>query len=127
MSYQLTLHEKPGYLHAVIEGENTPENVKGYLQELLEVCSSRKCRRILLEERLKGEALPVGYVYEIISQASLKAQGLMEAIAFVDVFPRHENVKFGENVAANRGIPVKSFKTVPEAEEWIKKAPSPDP
>ncbi|MGH8251536.1 MAG: hypothetical protein ACREVI_12705 [Steroidobacteraceae bacterium] len=32
MAYQLTITEKPGYLHAVVTGANTMENVTGYLE-----------------------------------------------------------------------------------------------
>jgi hypothetical protein len=34
MPYQLTVNEKPTYLHAIVTGSNTMENVVGYLQEL---------------------------------------------------------------------------------------------
>jgi hypothetical protein len=41
MSYQLTLHLKRAYLHAVVTGENTRDNVAGYLQDLRRECPVR--------------------------------------------------------------------------------------
>ena len=35
MSYQLTVTQKKDYLHAVVTGQNTRENVMGYLDEVL--------------------------------------------------------------------------------------------
>ena len=39
MSCQLTITEKPGYLHCIVTGRNTVENVASYLQELARATS----------------------------------------------------------------------------------------
>jgi hypothetical protein len=91
MSYQLTLHRKPAYLHAIVTGDNTRENVAGYLQDIRRECLARGCRRVLVEERLEGARL-----------------GTSDVVAIV-----------AENVALRRGIPVRLFGAVAEAEKWL--------
>jgi len=41
MTYQLQIVEKPTYLHAIVTGPNTVENVAGYLQDMLRECEAR--------------------------------------------------------------------------------------
>jgi hypothetical protein len=50
---------------------------------------------------------------------SSRAVGVFQAIAYVDVNAGGDMMKFAENVALNRGIPVRLFATVAEAEKWI--------
>jgi len=119
MPYQLTLIEKPTYLHAVVTGDNTPANVKGYLQELQRECESRQCFNVLIEEQLTGRRLETWDVYEIASEGSAKARGFFHAIAFVDVHAHGELMKFAETVVNNRGVPMSVFATVAEAEQWL--------
>ena len=38
MTYKLTIDQKPTYLHAIVNGRNTKENVAQYLQELNGEC-----------------------------------------------------------------------------------------
>ena len=35
MNYRLTIAQKAGFLHALVEGQNTQQAVEGYLEELL--------------------------------------------------------------------------------------------
>jgi hypothetical protein len=85
MSYQLTVVEKPAYLHAGVTGRNTKENVAGYLDDLLRECLSRGFSKVLIEERLEGPRLGTSDVFAIVSQASARTLGKMRAIAYVDV------------------------------------------
>ena len=57
MSYQIAITEKPGYLHCVVTGKNTMENVAAYLQEIARECEARNCFRVLIEEHLVGRRL----------------------------------------------------------------------
>jgi hypothetical protein len=120
MTYQLTFEAKPGYLHATVTGENTMENVKRYVQEIRRECAARGCAYVLVEERLEGPRFGVTKVYEIMSQGSARARGVFKAIAYVDVNTDGRLVGFAENVATNRGVPIRIFLTVAEAEEWLR-------
>ena len=119
MSYQLQIVEKPTYLHAVVTGPNTLENVAGYLQDIMRECEARQCFNVLIEERLTGRRLETWDVYQIASDNNALARGVFRAIAYVDVNAGGDLMKFAETVANNRGVPVNLFATVPEAEAWL--------
>ena len=85
MSYQLTIVEKPTYLHAIVTGPNTIENVVGYLQELQRECKACQCFDVLIEENLPGRRLETWDVYQIAAEGSTRTQGLVRAVAYVDV------------------------------------------
>ena len=123
MSYQLQIIEKPTYLHAIVTGQNTVENVGGYLQEIVRECEARKCFEVLIEERLIGRRLETWDVHQIASDNSALARGVFRAIAYVDVNAGGDLMKFAETVANNRGIPMNLFKTVAEAEAWLTRKP----
>jgi hypothetical protein len=121
VSFQLTLTEKPGYLHAVVTGQNTLENVVLYLKELREACDTGGFTRVLIEENLTGRRLETWDVYQIASGGSTEGAGKFEALAFVDVNAHGELMKFAETVANNRGLPLNVFPTVADAEAWLRK------
>jgi len=119
MSYQLQIIEKPTYLHAIVTGSNTLENVTAYLQELTRECEARQCYNVLVEENLTGRRLETWDVYQVAAEGSAHARGLFKAVAFVDVNASGELMKFAETVANNRGVPLTVFATVAEAEKWL--------
>lgn len=119
MSYQLKIIEKPTYLHAVVTGVNTLENVMGYLKDLLRECESRQCYNVLIEEQLTGRRLETWDVYQIASDSSTQARGVFRNVAYVDVNSAGDLMKFAETVANNRGVPMTVFNTVAEAEQWL--------
>ena len=119
MSYQITITEKPGYLHCIITGKNTMENVAAYLQELARECAARNCYHVLIEEHLVGRRLETWDVYQLVTEGSARNRGKFQAMAYVDVNAEGDLMKFAETVASNRGLPMMVFATVPEAESWI--------
>ena len=121
MSFEMTLTEKPGYLHAIVTGQNTLENVMMYLKELHQACEARSVNRVLIEERLTGRRLETWDVYQIAAEGSQKGAGRFEAVAYVDVNASGELMKFAETVANNRGIPMSLFSNVADAEAWLRK------
>jgi len=119
MTYKLTIDQKPTYLHAIVTGRNSIENVVRYLEEILRECTARSCSRVLIEERLEGPRLGTIDVFEIASQGPIDAQGRLKAIAYVDVHVEGNLMQFAENVAVNRGLPLAVFSTVADAEKWL--------
>ena len=119
MNYTLTIERKPTYLHAIVTGTNSRDNVANYLQEVLRECTNQKCFRVLIEERLEGPRLGVLDVFEIASRGSKSALGKLRAIAYVDVHAEGGRMEFAETVAMNRAMPIRIFATVADAEEWI--------
>jgi hypothetical protein len=119
MSYKLTITPNATYLHAVVTGVNSIDNVVRYLGEIQRECVARNCFRVLIEERLDGPRLSIGKVFRIASQGSDRAQGKFEAIAFVDLNAEGDSMEFAETVAVNRSLPVKMFDSISDAERWL--------
>ena len=119
MSYRLTITPKANYLHAVVTGANTRDNVTGYLVDVERECTVRNCFRVLIEERLEGPRLDTLTVFQIAAEGSRRSRGQFEAIAYVDVNAEGELMKFAETVAVNRGMPVAVFTSVAAAEAWL--------
>ena len=119
MTYKLTIIQKPEYLHAIVTGANSRDTVKSYLEDVRRACTSRGCSRVLIEERLEGPRLGTLDVFQIAANGSSHALGIFDAIAYVDVNAEGDLMKFAENVAANRFLPVKVFSKVSDAENWL--------
>jgi hypothetical protein len=119
MTYELKIDQKPGYLHAVVTGTNSTENVMLYLEELLHHCSARGCSRVLIEERLEGPRLGPVEVCQIASEGSLRCGCTSLAIAYVDVNARDDMMELAANVAGSRWLQVAVLQTVAGAEEWL--------
>ena len=123
MGYTVTITQKPTYLHAVITGENSAENVRNYLKEIQRECKARKCLRVMIEEQLEGPRLSIVDVYRIVSEGTVRALGQIEMIAYVDVNAEGDLMKFAEDVAVNRFLRVAVFSSVPDAELWMRHLP----
>ena len=119
MSYKLTISQKPTYLHIIVTGQLSEENVLRYFEEIHRECAARNCFRILIEENLDGPRLDVVTVLKLISEESIKIIGLFRAIAYVDVNAMGDSMTFIENAAVNRRLPVKVFPTVIDAKKWL--------
>lgn len=119
MTYTLAIEQKPTYLHAVITGRNTPGNVEQYVADVFRECRRHGCWKVLIEERLEGPRLGALEVFAIVSRGSAQYVGLATAIAYVDVNAVGDTMQFAEDVAVNRAMPVKVFRSVDEAERWL--------
>ncbi|MDX2501868.1 MAG: hypothetical protein QNL14_15370 [Deltaproteobacteria bacterium] len=119
MTYKLTICKKANYLHAVVTGQNNLENIRRYLQQLLLECKAYDSPLLLIEERLEGPRLNTREIFEIVSEESPRAVGVFRAIAHVDVNAEGDLMEFAETVAVNRSLPVHTFSTLAEAENWL--------
>jgi hypothetical protein len=123
VGFAVTFAQKPTYLHAVITGENSAATVRNYLKQVLQECKTRKCPRVLIEERLTGPRLGIVDVYRIVSEGTVRALGQVEAVAYVDVNAAGELMKFAEDVAVSGFLRVAVFSSVPNAELWLQFLP----
>lgn len=121
MSYAMDVAEKPGYLHIKVTGQNNAENVRGYIAAVHAECSRRDCPFVLIEEDLQGPSLSTMEIFSIVSEGSKNVWPQVRLIAFVDINPEHlpGQMKFAETVAINRGVNIRMFRTLPEAEAWL--------
>jgi hypothetical protein len=119
VTYTLTVDQKPTYLHAVVTGDNSAQAVEQYMEELMRECTARGASRVLIEERLVGPRLGPFEVFSLVSKGTARYRQAVEALAFVDVNAEGSVMRFAEEVAVNRGFPVKVFPTVAAAEQWL--------
>lgn len=119
MSFRIEYSDTPDYLHVMVTGDNTRENVEAYLKDVLEYCRRKSLEYVLIEERLDGDRLGLMDVFAIASEGSLQALGCFEAVAYVE--PRMGDFgEFAETVAISRGMPVAVFDSVEHAAEWLR-------
>ena len=126
MPYQLRIQEAAAYLHVLVTGANTPQVVRAYLREILEICARRRCTAVLIEENLAGPGLKLVDIYGIVSEGSEYPLAHLLKVAFVNANDEHPatSVKFAETVARNRGVNVRAFPTVQEAQAWLRERAS---
>ena len=123
--YSCTVESRQGYLHLSIRGENTVANVRRILGDMVAACAQHGSSRVLLKEHLSGPSLSTVEAFEIVSEGSTTARSLVQQIAYVDTNPEHDSslLQFIETVAVNRGVRVRLFATVREAEAWLATLP----
>ncbi len=120
MEYRLTIIERPTYLHATVTGPNLPENAMRFLRESYDACVARGHNALLLEMNLSGPSLDSSAIFRIVAERS--ADGMkLRRIAYVERSREKDEGKmhFAETVALNRGVNVKLFRDVAEAERWL--------
>jgi hypothetical protein len=115
----VSFDHRSAYLYVLVTGENTKENVASYLQDVQRECLAGGCLRVLIEERLVGPRLGATDVFDVAAGGSGRAVGAFQAIAYVDVNASGTMMKFAETVAVNRGVPVRLFAAVADAEAWL--------
>jgi len=118
--FEIEFERRGNYLYALVTGTNSPETVAAYLDRIVEECRRTDCYRVLIEERLEGARLDASDVFAIAAEGSMKAMGLLHALAYVDE-QMGPMADFAETVAVNRGMPVRVFNTVAEADEWLRR------
>jgi hypothetical protein len=121
LSYELRIQGAPTYLHVVVTGNNTPDVVRSYLREVQQLCANRGCTALLIEENLDGPGMPVGEIYGIVSESSDYPIARLLKVAFVNLNMEHStsNVRFAETVARNRGVNIRAFRNVQDAQAWL--------
>ena len=119
MSYKVTTLQKPAYMHFIIKGENTAENTLQYLRDIYKECTANDQRYVLIEEHFTGKLLGTMNLHDILSTVSQEGFGFFKAVAFVDSSAGNNDLNFIENLAVNRALPVRTFTTVEEADQWL--------
>jgi hypothetical protein len=121
MSYNLQFEPRSKYVYVTVTGENSVESVNGYLAEVHAWCRQHKCPNVLIVENLAGPGLGTYSIFELVSRKSAGASQVVGRLAYVDINPEHDPkaMGFAEYVAVNRGIPVRIFATVQEAQNWL--------
>lgn len=120
-NYKLHIEQKEFYLHATVTGENSLSNVLAYLDEIYKACVQFKCKKVLIEENLKGSNLDTFDIFIVVSKNFAKALTLGLRLAYVDLNTEHSKrgLKFAENLAHIRGVNVQLFYETEKAIDWL--------
>ena len=122
MSYKIDIQRKDGFLHAAVSGPNTRDAVQRYLMDVYQACLESGCPYVLVEENLSGRSLSMSEVNQIASTGSEGVWPVVQAIGYVDANPEHfpSRMDFAAAVATTRGLNVRSFANVADAEKWLR-------
>lgn len=121
MDYSITIDDRPGHLFVNVCGRNTIESIARYSSDVREACMRLRKTRVLIVVNLVGENLSMLDVYRSVSAGSELARDMGMRVAYVDANPQRttDNMILAEDVAATRGIEVRTFRCVAEAEAWL--------
>jgi hypothetical protein len=115
----VAIEERPGYLVATATGSRTPANARSFLAQAYEACVRSGRQAVLLVMRLEGPSLDRSAIFSVISGGA--PDGLkLRRIAYVDLRAADPaGPLFAADVATNRGVNVRLFGTVEQAELWL--------
>jgi len=122
MTYKVVFTRRATYIHVVVTGENTRDNVMNYLKEIKQECQSSGIYRILIEEHLEGPRLETLDVFRIAQNGSIENQWIIREIAYVDMNASGDLMQFAETAAVNRGLSIRVFNNIVEAEKWLQQS-----
>ena len=126
MELTLTFDDAQHLLRATYNGPYTLDEANATFLTILEAVVKHKAKRVLVDAcRVTGEPnTSERFAYsQYIAQAvfDLSKQGFspLPRFAYVMVEPLRDRECFGETVAVNRGMPVKVFGNLADAEQWL--------
>jgi len=121
MPYNLMLVSKSGYLHATVVGDNNPENIRKYLQDIQNACETLNYKKILIEANLTGPTIGTLDIFDVVTKLSPDAARAKLRIAYVDVNRERgmSPLRFAESTARNRRVNIRVFSSLNAAQEWL--------
>jgi hypothetical protein len=120
-SYHINIEQRPQYLYVTVGGDNTVDTIARYMAEIRAACVRLRIFKVLVVGHLQGPGVSMLDLYKVVAAASDEAAGTGIRAAYVELNPirSDENMRMAENVAHTRGIPVRTFRDVRTAEEWL--------
>ncbi|MPZ46712.1 MAG: hypothetical protein GEV05_25685 [Betaproteobacteria bacterium] len=126
MTVTIDAGDAAGYLHAVVRGEFYLEEAQRTFLEVLEVVVRDRFLRVLLEGvAITGEPTTIErFYYAKFAAAAVALSTDQDAtvsprFAYVLKRPVLDPLRFGENVAVNRGMNIKAFEDLEAARRWL--------
>jgi hypothetical protein len=117
--YNIEFDDRTDYLYAYVSGDKDSLDIsRQYWREIADECRRTKKSKVLIVEDIK-ESVSTTETYQIASEiSSMGFAGIK--IAFIDQHIEQQELnEFGELVSTNRGLNVKLFNKVEEAEKWL--------
>jgi hypothetical protein len=127
-----TISVEPGYLKIVVSGEFSLEAAKNSFLDILESIAQYRSDKVLVDGRLlTGEPKDIErffygkFAAELVATTIVQRLHLVPRFAYVLAPPvLDDHNRFGETVAVNRGMRVRTFKNPADAIEWLNEAPA---
>jgi hypothetical protein len=118
-------------VRATLSGHFSLSDAETTFMKVLDALVQHQAKKVLIDGRaITGEPEPMERFYygEFVADAvaDLNKRGVSHVpkFAYVLVEPVLDPERFGETVAVNRGMSVKAFDNLGEAEEWLLITPS---
>src|SRR5262245_9018007 len=125
MSIQQKMHFESGLLRVDARGEYSLEEAKRAFLEMLRAVAQYRAETVRLDGRtLNGKPASIERFYygECAAKETMrliKEHGIAPRFAYVLNEPLRDPLRYGETVAVNRGMFVKTFETPEDAFEWL--------
>ena len=125
---ELTLSNRAdsGFLHATLSGEFSLAEAKRTFLEILESVELNKAKKVLVDGRTingKPTTMERFYYGEFVANAVAELRQRVELdlpiFSYVLTEPVLDPRRYGETVAVNRGMFVKTFDNLDDALEWL--------
>jgi hypothetical protein len=118
--YELTFHEREGYLYAHVKASTITEDIAmSYLREIKARCARINCIRLLIDRDIPA-TLPDGKLFFVAAGFQKMIQGIKTA--FVNPYiSNDDSLNFAIMVGTNRGGDHAMFNNVAGAEKWLLK------
>jgi hypothetical protein len=119
--YVCSIDERFNFLYVTVTGPNVAETILRYSADVRAACLRTGLARVLVVVNLHGPSMSMLDVYKAVAEGSDQSAGIGMRCAYVDLNPDHdtETMHLAEAIAATRGIPVRTFRDVAEAESWL--------
>ena len=113
-------------LRATLSGEFSLPEAEATFQEILKALVKDKLRKVLIDGRqVIGDPDPLErfyygkYVADAVNQTINRTRIEVPSFAYVMYEPVLDPKRFGETVAVNRGMRIKAFDDIKQAEWWL--------
>ena len=133
MSILQEMRFESGLLNVVARGEFSLQQAKEAFLEMLGAVARYQAEKVLFDGRsLKGKPQDFERFFygEFVANETMrlvKEHGIAPRFAYVIKEPLRDQQRFGETVAVNRGMIVKTFETLEGAFEWLQLLPADKP
>jgi hypothetical protein len=118
MSLQLQMEQMPGYLAARFIGSGVVEEAWRQFESIAEHCMRAKNNKLLIDATRAEVKVSLVERFLAAKRTLIFAQYGLK-VAFVEILERVDPNRFGETVARNRGVNIRAFTNVEDAEEWL--------
>ncbi len=117
--YNIEFVDRTDYLYAYVSGDKDSLDIsRQYWREIADECRRTKKSKVLIVEDIKEMSTTSNTFQHASEISSMGFAGIK--VAFVDQHIEQRPLnEFGELVATNRGVYVKIFNSIEEAEKWL--------